>query len=215
VRVIVATNNPGKLAELRGLLPSGVDLLALADVGLPSPEEPGDTFAANALIKARAAAPFADGAFADDSGLVVDALGGEPGVRSARYAGEHATDAENNAKLLREVAARNLAHPAARFVCAAAYVSASGQEWIAEGIVEGTIISCPRGSDGFGYDPIFEIHDLADPQAEDRTLAELTLDDKNRISHRSRAVRALVAELSAAGVLQGRETRDAGARLRD
>jgi XTP/dITP diphosphohydrolase len=211
MRVIVATNNLGKLAELRQLLPSTVELVTLAAAGLPSPDEPGNTFAANALIKARAAAPYADGAIADDSGLVVDALDGNPGVRSSRYAGHQASDAQNNAKLLHELAARHLKRPAARFVCAAAFVTADGHEWITEGIVEGTIIDRPRGSDGFGYDPLFEVDDPAAPHVQGRTLAELTLDDKNRISHRSRAVRALIGQLSAAGVLADEETWNAGA----
>jgi XTP/dITP diphosphohydrolase len=211
MRVIVATHNRGKLAEIRKLMPRDVDLLTLADVGLDSPEETGATFAENAMIKARAAASFADAALADDSGLVVDALCGEPGVRSARYAGNEATDEQNNAKLLATLRAQNLSMPESRFVCAAAFVSNSGREWLAEGIVEGQIIGCARGTGGFGYDPLFEIHDATAPELNGRTLAELTIDEKNRISHRSRAVRALVRDLRAAGVLLDDEIRSCGA----
>jgi XTP/dITP diphosphohydrolase len=211
MRVIVATNNRGKLAELRELMPRDVELLTLADAGLESPEETGTTFVENALVKARAAAPYADAALADDSGLIVDALGGEPGVRSARYAGEGATDEQNNVKLLDALRDLNLTRPVARFVCAAAFVSVGCGEWVAEGIVEGQIIGSPRGTEGFGYDPLFEIHDSAASAFTGRTLAELTIDDKNRISHRSRAMRSLVSDLRAAGVLPDRESRSAGA----
>lgn len=190
----MATNNAGKLAELRELLPTSIELVSMADVGLESPEENGSTFAENALIKARHAAAYADGAIADDSGLVVDTLDGAPGVRSARFSGDDATDAQNNAELLRRMANVSPDQRAGRFVSAAAFVARNGDEIVAEGQVEGTIREDARGSGGFGYDPLFEIHDPEAPEFTGRTLAELTIAEKNRISHRGRAVRALVAK---------------------
>lgn len=195
MRVIVATNNAGKLAELRELLPASIDLLSMAEAGLDSPPEDGSTFAENALIKARHAAPNADAAIADDSGLVVDALDGAPGVRSARFAGEDATDEENNVELLRRMTNVNGVQRTARFVSAAAFVSRNGDEVVVEGQVQGVILERPRGTGGFGYDPLFEIQDPGAPDASGKTLAELTIAEKNDISHRGRAVRALVATL--------------------
>ncbi|MCO5175567.1 MAG: RdgB/HAM1 family non-canonical purine NTP pyrophosphatase [Thermomicrobiales bacterium] len=195
MRVIVATNNAGKLAELRELLPASIDLLSMAEAGLDSPPEDGSTFAENALIKARHAAPNADAAIADDSGLVVDALDGAPGVRSARFAGEDATDEENNVELLRRMTNASGVQRTARFVSAAAFVSRNGDEVVVEGQVQGVILERPRGTGGFGYDPLFEIQDPGAPDASGKTLAELTIAEKNDISHRGRAVRALVATL--------------------
>lgn len=191
----MATNNAGKLAELRDLLPTSIELVSMADAGLESPLEDGSTFTENALIKARHAAPHADAAIADDSGLVVDALGGAPGVRSARFAAENATDDENNDELLRRLANASNSERSARFVSAAAFVSHNGDEIVVEGHVLGTILEQPRGNGGFGYDPLFCIQDPGAPDYSGRTLSELTIAEKNAISHRGRAVRALVATL--------------------
>ena len=200
MRMIVATNNPGKLAELRALLPAGVELLSLRDAELKSPPETGSTFLENALLKARAAAHAADAAIADDSGLEVAALDGLPGVRSARYAGADATDAQNNAKLLAEQQRRGVTHSPARFVSVVAFVSAGGVELTACGTVSGRIVPTPRGNGGFGYDPLFEIDDPKAGWLSGRTMAELSLADKNRISHRARALRSLLANLRDARV---------------
>jgi XTP/dITP diphosphohydrolase len=160
-----------------------------ADVELP-PED-GDTFAANALGKARAAADATgEVAIADDSGIEAEALGGAPGVYSARYAGEHASDAENLAKLLREAPAGS---PVA-YVCAIAYVDpASGAVELFEGRCTGRLAAEPRGDGGFGYDPAFVPDDL--PPEPERTMAELTPQEKDAISHRGRAARALLGWL--------------------
>lgn len=204
MRVIVATNNAGKIAELRALLPADVELLTLAEAGLDSPEETGTTFAENALIKARHAAPHADAAIADDSGLVVDALDGEPGVLSARFAGRDADDDSNNRELLRRLAGLDCQRRRARFVSVAAFVSREGSERVAEGVVHGVVIDTPRGANGFGYDPLFEIDDLDAPEFAGRTMAELSIDEKNAISHRGRAVRALITDLRAHDLLARR-----------
>ncbi len=201
MRVIVATNNAGKIAELRSLLPSDIELITLREAGLDSPEEHGVTFAENALLKARHAAPHADAAIADDSGLEVAALDGEPGVRSARFSGPGATDEANNNELLRRLAGVGRGGRAARFVSAAAFVSRSGGEHVVEGSVCGLIGESPRGSHGFGYDPLFEIDDPEARAFSRRTMAELAIDEKNAISHRGRAVRALIADLHALGLL--------------
>jgi XTP/dITP diphosphohydrolase len=195
--LIVATNNPGKRNELRDLLPTCVELLSLHDAGLESPDETGSSFVENALIKARAAAPFADGAIADDSGLQVPALGGQPGVTSARYAGEQATDAQNNARLVRELKRVGATNPAARFVSAVAFVSRDGGTLTAVGTVAGRIVLEPRGNSGFGYDPHFELDDPVAGPLNGRTMAELSMAEKNRVSHRARALRSLVAQLIA------------------
>jgi XTP/dITP diphosphohydrolase len=189
VRLVLASRNPHKLMELEPLL-APHELEPLPD-DLELPPETGETFADNALIKARAVA-HATGkpALADDSGIAAAALGGRPGVRSARYAGEGATDAENLAKLLREVpddGARRVT-----YVCALAYVNGH-EELLVEGRCEGTLTSKPRGSGGFGYDPAFV------PADDDsgRTMAELSPEEKDAISHRGRAARALREKLPA------------------
>jgi len=193
--LVVATTNRGKAAEFARLL-SGLSarVVALSDIVADSPRvvEDGSTLAENAALKARAAAR-ATGmlALADDSGLEVDALDGRPGVRSARFAGERATDQENYAELLAQLA--RSAKPApfgARFRCALALVdpAAAGDGerlWTVEGVCEGTIGSEPRGAFGFGYDPVFVVAGRAE------TMAELDPEEKNRLSHRARAVSAL------------------------
>ena len=184
MRLVLATRNAHKLREFEPLmLPDEV-------VPLPDhvvlPPETADTFAGNALGKARAAADATgEAAIADDSGIEAYALGGRPGVRSARYAGEHATDQENLDKLLREVAAGGDTRVA--YVCALAYVEPGGEEHVVEARCEGELTHEPRGSGGFGYDPAFVPADRDDG----RTMAELTPEEKDAISHRGRAARAL------------------------
>lgn len=189
-RLVVATRNEHKLAELRAIL-SGWELLPLPpEVELP-PED-GETFAENALGKARAAAAATGlAAIADDSGIDSAALGGRPGVRSARYAGEGAGDAENLALLLRELAQAE--DRSVAYICAMAYVGADGTEVVREGRCEGTLAEAPRGSGGFGYDPAFVPRDTG--PGDTRTMAELGSDEKHSISHRGRAARALAGEI--------------------
>lgn len=193
-RLLVATRNEGKLVELRALLDDfGLQLETLA--GHPEAgdvRESGKTFDENARIKASAAAR-ATGlwAIADDSGLEVAALGGAPGVRSARYAGVHGDDAANNARLLRELDGKTDRH--ARFVCAMALAQPDGEiEATASGVCEGEITNAPRGTAGFGYDPVF-----APTVFPDRTMAELGRAEKNAISHRGAALRAFLPLLRA------------------
>lgn len=185
IRVVIATRNRGKLAELRRILDGlDIELCSAEDLGLPEFEETGDTFVQNALGKARAAAK-ASGlpALADDSGLVVDHFDGEPGVRSARYAGPQADDQANLDLVLERLRCRP--DRSARFVCVAALVVPDGGEWTAEGMVDGHIVDEPRGEGGFGYDPIFQ------PVGELRTTAEMSPEEKDAISHRGKAFRAL------------------------
>ena len=189
IELVLATRNPGKLREFNRLLaPAGVTVIPLPDE-VELPPEDGETFADNAFGKARAAAATTGVAtFADDSGIAAAALGGAPGVRSARYAGEHATDAENLAKLLREAPEGS----AAEYVCAIAYVDpASGAERLFEGRCAGTLTARTRGERGFGYDPAFVPVDGPDGL----TMAELRDEQKDAISHRGRAARALLAWL--------------------
>jgi XTP/dITP diphosphohydrolase len=193
MRLVLATHNAGKVAELRRILAGfDVELLDASDVDLPDVDETGATFTANALLKARAgAAACGLPCLADDSGLVVDALGGDPGVRSARYAGPHGDDAANLRLVLERMAGRD--DRTARFVCVAALASPDGREWTAEGVVEGRLTEAPRGEGGFGYDPIFV------PDGDDRTTAEMPPAEKDVISHRGqafRAIRAAVAQLA-------------------
>ena len=194
--LVVATSNRGKLEELRALLvgvPVRVHTIEEACAKPPTIVEDGATFGENAVKKARAVAGAAMMlTLADDSGLEVDALGGAPGVRSARYAHERATDAENNAALLAALAALPDAvgtRPlAARFRCVLALVDPytnDGEPILVEGRCEGTLTRTPRGSGGFGYDPLFVVDGL------DKTLAELTEAEKNTLSHRARAFAAL------------------------
>ena len=189
--LLLATRNEHKLRELREALP-GIELDPLPpEVELP-PEE-GETFAANALEKARAAqAATGRSSVADDSGIEASGLGGRPGVRSARYAGESATDEENLAKLLDEVGRQDDRRVA--YVCAIALVGEDGSESLFEGRCEGTLASEPRGSGGFGYDPAFVPDDTGPDDG--RTMAELTPAEKHAISHRGRAARKLAAHLA-------------------
>jgi XTP/dITP diphosphohydrolase len=189
--LVVATRNEHKLRELAELMPD-LRLLPLPDE-VELPPEDGETFADNALIKARAAhAATGLGAVADDSGIEAAALGGRPGVRSARYAGEVASDEENLSELLRDVCAAG-GDRAVAYVCVLAYVNADGEEGLFEGRCEGELAEQPRGSGGFGYDPAFLPYEIDDG----RTMAELSPAEKNAISHRGRAARLLAAHLAA------------------
>src|SRR3954447_11813763 len=188
--LVLATRNDHKLRELREALP-GVEIDPLPpEVELPP--ETGETFAENALGKARAAqAATGRPAFADDSGIAAYGLGGRPGVRSARYAGENATDDENLTKLLEEVGAQDDRRVA--YVCAIALVGADEAESVFEGRCDGTLTSEPRGTGGFGYDPAF-VPDDTGPD-DDRTMAQLSPAEKHAISHRGRAARKLASHL--------------------
>ena len=182
--IVVATRNPHKLAELAAILP-GARLVPLPD-GIPSPEEDAPDFAGNALTKARAAvAATGRAALADDSGIEAASLGGRPGVRSARYAGEGASDEENLNLLLDEVEEHE--DRSVAYVCAIAFVDPDGEEIVREARCEGTLAREPRGDGGFGYDPAFVPADLEG----DRTMAELRPEEKHAISHRGRAARAM------------------------
>jgi XTP/dITP diphosphohydrolase len=189
-RLLLATSNQGKLRELRAILEGvPVELVGLEDAGAAPPprvEETGRTFLENARLKAHAYAAWSGlAAVADDSGLEVDALGGAPGVHSARYAGAEASDQANLDKLLRELAGVPSERRTARFRCAAVLATPDGLQWHAEAAWEGRIIKAPRGSNGFGYDPVFL------PEGWDRTSAEVDAATKDAASHRGKAFRAL------------------------
>lgn len=189
MRLVLATRNAHKLRELEPLLAPHELVLLPEEVDLPP--ETGENFVENALIKARAAAKATGhAAVADDSGIAAAALGGRPGVHSARYAGEDATDVENLAKLLREVSPDG--DRAVAYECALAFVDARGELTVQESC-EGELTHQPRGEGGFGYDPAFVPRDSEDG----RTMAELSPEEKDAISHRGRAARALAARLAA------------------
>jgi XTP/dITP diphosphohydrolase len=201
--LVLATKNPGKVREFQRLLGGEFVVLPL-DPGVDLPEETGVTFAENALLKARAAFAALGGrtaVLADDSGLAVDALDGRPGVRSARYAGEGARDEENTRLVLTELAALGPgAGRGGQFVCALALVApaADGEPALVvatEGILSGQLTLEPRGSGGFGYDPVFR------PAGWDRTLAEVGGAEKDAVSHRAAAVAALRRRLAREGVV--------------
>jgi XTP/dITP diphosphohydrolase len=198
MQLLLATSNNHKLAEIRGVFAAAtpIELLSLADirVDIPEPDEDQPTFEGNARLKARYYAKAAGMAcIADDSGLEVDALGGEPGVRSARYAGvsgdRKTIDRANNDLLLRNLAATG-GERAARFVCVMSWVSPDGNERaLVRGEVHGRIEHEPRGENGFGYDPLFYLPEL------DRTVAQLAPTEKNAVSHRGRAARLMLAKV--------------------
>ena len=190
-RLVVASGNPGKLAEIGALLaPLSIEAVPQSGLGIAEAEEPHGTFLENALAKARHASR-ASGlpALADDSGLCVDALGGEPGVHSAYYAGREGTreerDARNNAKLLRALGEERTAH----YVCVLVLLrhASDPRPVVAEGLWHGEIARAPRGANGFGYDPLFSVPALG------RTAAELAPAEKNRVSHRGQALAKLLA----------------------
>jgi XTP/dITP diphosphohydrolase len=189
-KLLLASANRGKLRELRAILEGlPVELVGLDDAGAGEPpevEETGDTFLENALLKARAYADWSGlAAVADDSGLEVDALGGAPGVRSARYAGQGASDRANLDKLLAELNGVLPERRTARFRCTAVLVDPAAGEWHAEAAWEGRLLAAPRGTGGFGYDPVFV------PDGWDRTSAEVDQATKDAASHRGKAFRAL------------------------
>ncbi|MFO7638562.1 MAG: RdgB/HAM1 family non-canonical purine NTP pyrophosphatase [bacterium] len=203
MKLLFASRNRGKLAEVNRLLAgSGWQVMSLDDLhGGIELVENGSSFEENARMKARqavelAAAVVPEGerdrfwVLADDSGLEVDALGGEPGVRSARYAGPGASDADRTRQLIERLAVLPAGRRTARFRCAMCLVAPGGAERLFEGRVEGSIAGEPRGAAGFGYDPVFV------PGGYDRTFAELGLDIKNQVSHRAAAMRAVVAYLA-------------------
>jgi len=200
VRLLVASDNRKKRAELEALLaPLGLELVSPSEVGgLPPVEEDRPTFAGNAAKKAASAAR-ATGlwALADDSGLEVEALGGEPGVRSARFAGRHGDDAANNALLLERLAGLPAERRGARFVCALALARPDGSLALeVEGATRGRILSAPRGGAGFGYDPLFLFTEEGFAET-GRPFAELEPAEKARVSHRGRALRRLAERLPA------------------
>ncbi len=191
--MIFATGNKHKLREMRELLP-GLDLKGLPE-GVQLPPEEGEDYASIALNKARAArAATGEAALGDDSGIGAEALGGLPGIHSARYGGEGASDRENLEKLLREVAAAGGSRRAF-YVCALALIEADGTEHVFEARCEGRLIEEPRGEGGFGYDPAF-VPEATGPDDE-RTMSELSQAEKNEISHRGLAARELAAHLGA------------------
>ncbi len=184
--LVIATRNLGKLEEIRQILGSDVLLHSLADyLNAPEVVEDGDTFEANAVKKAVTIAAHTEHiTLADDSGLEVDALNGAPGIYSARFSGEDATDSRNNEKLLNELKAVSQESRTARFRCVIALATPGGSIQTANGVLEGTILNAPRGDHGFGYDPLFLVPNLG------FTLAELPPEKKNPISHRGRALQA-------------------------
>ncbi len=192
-KLVLASNNAKKMKELNALLaPLGFEVIAQGQLGIPEAEEPHCTFVENALAKARHAAAHSGlPALADDSGLCVAALGGAPGVHSARYAGEPKADARNNEKLLAELAGQ--ADRRAHFVCTLVLVRAADdpQPIIAEGEWHGEILEASRGADGFGYDPLFYV------PSHGQTAAELDAVVKNQLSHRGQAMQQLIARLPA------------------
>jgi len=195
-RLVLATANPHKLVELTRILAAGhvdVDLIGLGEFpGAPDVSETGATFAENALLKARAIGAFTGlPAVADDSGLCVDALNGMPGVLSARWSGRHGDDEANLELVLAQLTDVPIERRGAQFACVAALVLPGGSEHISEGIVRGHLERAPRGTNGFGYDPIFE------PENSTLTTAEMDPADKDRISHRGKALRGLAPVIAA------------------
>ena len=196
-RVVLATGNAGKLVEMRTILATHqLEVVAQGELGIEPPVEDGASFVANALIKARHAATRAGlPAIADDSGLEVDALGGRPGIHSARYSAPVASESANNALLLEELAGIPDARRGARYRCAMVFVrdAADPHPLIAEAAWEGRIGHEPRGGGGFGFDPLFIV------AAGNRTVAELSADEKNRASHRGQALALLAERMREAG----------------
>jgi XTP/dITP diphosphohydrolase len=206
-RLVLASNNVGKLREFRRLLePLGLTVIPQAELGVVEADEPHATFVENALAKARHASRHSGlPALADDSGVCVDALGGAPGVQSARYAGEPRSDARNNAALVAALA--GVADRRAHYHCVLVLVrhAADPEPIVAEGTWHGTIVDTPRGDGGFGYDPHFQ------DDATGLTGAELPLARKNELSHRGKAMRALIARLAELRAQRERPAAEAGA----
>jgi len=200
-RAVLASANPGKLREFAALLaPFSMELIPQEQLGIRPAIESGTTFLENALLKARHAAHHAHlAALADDSGIEVDALGGRPGVRSARFAAQGASDAENLRHLLAELHDVPDGFRQARYQCVIVFVRTASDHapLVAHGTWQGSIAHAPRGRGGFGYDPVFV------PAGERRTAAELSSAQKNAVSHRGQALRALVAMLDSGGYIRG------------
>ena len=197
IEIVVASKNQGKVAEFeKAFSQLPVKVLSLKDFGnIPEAVEDGTTLAENARKKAQHYLQSTKKpCLADDSGLEVDALGGAPGVFSARYAGEAANDAANNAKLLQQMADVESERRTGRFRCALALAFPDGRILEADGVVEGRLLMTEKGDGGFGYDPLFFLPELA------KTFAELTLSEKNAISHRGKAIAAMAAKLAEAGL---------------
>ena len=196
-RVVLASGNPGKLDEMRAILADhGLEIVTQAEIGIAPPLEDGDSFVANALIKARHAAALSGlPAIADDSGLEVDALGGRPGLHSARYAGPDAGDRANNERLLGELAGIPDGRRRARYRCAMVFVRRGSDPApvVAQAVWEGRIGTAPRGAGGFGFDPLFIV------AGDGRTVAEMPAAEKNRVSHRGQALLLLAARMNEAG----------------
>lgn len=192
-RIVLASNNPGKVREVAALLHGGgLHIVPQSEYLVPEAEETGLSFVENAILKARNACMHTQlPAIADDSGLEVDALDGEPGILSARYAGDNASDADNNALLLAEMAGMPPAERGGRYVCVMVYMRHANDPTpvICQANWEGRILQQPRGEGGFGYDPLFWLDD------QQCSVAELPPDLKNRLGHRGRALRALVPRL--------------------
>ena len=193
-KLVLASGNAGKLKELAHLLePLGIEVASQAEFDISPPEETGLTFVENALIKAREATRVSGlPALGDDSGLVVEALDGRPGIRSARFAGENTSDADNNARLLAELDDLPMTRRAAAFHCCLVLLrnETDPAPIIAHGVWQGHILQAPRGEGGFGYDPLFYDSDLA------AAAAELPISEKSRVSHRGKALTALIERLS-------------------
>ncbi len=193
MELVLASRNQKKIAEMRRLLSdlSDVTVLSLDDIGFYDDiEENGNSFAENALTKAKVGAAHGKIGIADDSGLAVDALDGAPGIYSARYAGGHATDEANNQKLLADMESIPDDQRTARYVCAVACVFPDGRSFVIQETCEGCIIRDPRGENGFGYDPYFLI-----PEA-GLTFAQMSAEDKHKISHRGKAMRRFLRVFS-------------------
>jgi XTP/dITP diphosphohydrolase len=182
--IVIATANPGKLKEFQKIMGEDFHFLTLKDIGFTEDIiEDGLSFAANAEIKARAVQKATQWpVLADDSGLEVNALGGAPGIYSARYAGEHGNDTANNQKLLKELSAKE--DRSARFACALCYMSSEQEAIIFHGYCKGNILDKPRGKEGFGYDPLFQ------PDNYERSFGEMSHDEKKALSHRGEAIKA-------------------------
>ena len=198
MRIVIATKNPNKIKEISEVMsPLGFDVISQTDAGIDiDVEETGDTFDKNALLKARAVSLICDDyVLADDSGLCVESLDGKPGVMSARYAGEGASDAHKIIKLLGEL--DNEENRAAKFVTSVAIIFPDGTELVTQGEVSGKITKQPMGDNGFGYDPVFYSNELG------KTFAQASADEKNSVSHRSRAIKALFNELKE--ILEGED----------
>jgi XTP/dITP diphosphohydrolase len=189
IGIVIASKNAGKIAEFQRIL-SEVGISVITDIDFPDVAETGSTFEENAILKARAVSSFTNlPALADDSGLAVEALNGAPGIFSARYSGRHGDDVANISRLLEDLKGVLDENRRAKFVAVLALVTPDGRELLVRGELEGKIRNQPTGTNGFGYDPIFE------PENSNRTLGELSPSEKDAISHRSKALRDLTPKI--------------------